>query len=118
MVNKGNTFSHITVSTDDEDDVVIQAGIREEPVSADVSSDQETCAPGQNEPAPSVGSGSVADDDSTEEATPASHTREESYHETRLEDLKDIPMPVIQKVIILIAVVSIIGVVVYYNFMR
>lgn len=117
MVNNGNTFSHITVSTDDEDDIVIQAGIREDSTMAGDSSEPGAHVSDRGKPETTVDSEEAVRDGSTEAATRASRARDEPYHETRLEDLKGTPMPMIQKAIIAVAVVFVVGVVVYYSFL-
>ncbi|MBC2890580.1 SURF2 Surfeit locus protein 2 [Gordonibacter massiliensis (ex Traore et al. 2017)] len=112
-------FSHITVSDDDEDDLVIEAGVRtasepsaSEPPEAVVEAEAaEQDEPPAEDPAPEPEPEADADDD---EAEP-----EDDYREQRLDDLADTSMPVVQKVILAVALALIVVAVVYYFvFMR
>ncbi len=86
-------FTHITVSTDDDDDVVIQAGIADDPAEA----------PAVPEPAP----------------TPAPAPRpDDGYRETTLEDIQSAPMSSTQKVVIVVALLGIIAFAAWYFLAR
>ncbi len=111
-------FSHITVSDDDEDDLVIEAGVRtasepsaSEPPEAVVEAEAaEQDEPPAEDPAPEPEPEADAGDD---EAEP------DDYREQRLDDLADTSMPVVQKVILAVALALIVVAVVYYFvFMR
>lgn len=107
-------FSHITVTPDDEDEFVIQAGTRTGSPSCDVAPEPsavpdealaheapepEVPAPASDEPAPRASS-------------------DDKYHQTTLEDLETTPMSTTQKVVIAAAVLLIAGFVAYYLFLR
>lgn len=115
-------FSHITVSTDDDDDVVIQAGIAEGAF---------------EEPAEEAGERAVEADDPAEEelpeseceATPAAaelgagETRraaadDDGYRETTLDDIEGAKMSTTQKAVIVVALLGIIAFAAWYLFAR
>lgn len=125
-------FSHITVHSDDDDEVVIQAGARpnarhdeqspaqsenSQPVAAPEPLEpqeqthpvksQEQSRPADPQPAPKVAGAPVK--------KPA---KKGSYQQTTAEDLETGPMPTAQKVVIVMAVLFIVGFLVYYNFLR
>ena len=85
-------FSHITVTPDDEDDVVIQAGARP----------ARTAAP-TPVPAP---------------APTAPSAEDEGYQGTTLDDLEAAPMPIAQKIVLALGAVAVIAVVAWYLFLR
>lgn len=108
-------FSHITVTPDDEDDVVIQAGARPaRPVA----------------PVPAAASAPVAQpvdveaseqaDDEAPEHDPVEDApgEEMGYQETTLDDLKAAPMPVAQKIVLALGAVGVIAAVAWYLFLR
>ena len=109
-------FSHITVTPDDEDDVVIEAGARpsrsatpaapraEEPVAAPVEAPKAPAAP----EAPAR---AEADD------APKKRAKDADYQETTIDDLKAAPMPLAQKIVLALAAVGVIAIAVYF-FMR
>ena len=90
MVAGEPKFSHITVTPDDEDDVVIQAGAR-------------PTRPA--DPAP---------------ASPCEEEKagNEGYRETTMDDLKAAPMPLAQKVVLALAAVGVVAIVAWYLFLR
>lgn len=102
-------FSHITVTSDDEDEFVIQAGARTGSPSRDAAPEPSTVPDEALEretpaPAPSEPSSRASSDD--------------EYHQTTLEDLETTPMSTTQKVVIVAALLLIAGFVVYYLFLR
>ena len=102
-------FSHITVSTDDDDDVVIQAGARavSRPAAPELAPEPD-CAPDAEEPA----SGNPSASRSDEEA----RSLEDDSREQRLEDLAGAPMPKAQKAVLATALLLIVGFAAYYYF--
>ena len=118
------TFSHITVSADDEDDVVIHAGARTTSHSADSAFDavepasvKTTVHPftdddGNDEP------DEVLVDAPIDEEEPRVAQGDEAFRETRLDDLEAAPMSSLQKGILIAALLLIAGFAVYYIFMR
>lgn len=130
-------FAHISVSSDDEDDFVIQAGA---PAAAfevrgdgedDAGSDR-TSAASAEVPAASAesgrGSGAVRDSASVCAGGEFAETRSSSqgsagssdraYRETTLEDLESAPMSTMQKGVIIAAVLAIVAFVVWYVVLR
>ena len=105
-------YSFITVETDDDDDVVIQAGA---PVAearpATVSAPAPVVAPAPEpvaEPAP-------APAPVVEPAPVARQAKKgkDAYRETTLEDLESAPMGTMQKVIIAVAILAVVAFAVY-----
>lgn len=110
-------FSHITVSTDDDDDVVIQAGIAdsafeeltdaesgEGPADAGISDGEEAVAESET---------STADELPVAEKPRRSAT-DDGYRETTLDDIEGSPMPTTQKAVIVVALLGIIAFVAWY----
>lgn len=129
-------FTHITVSTDD-DDVVIQAGIADAPEASGVPAepDEDLTAAGEetveeevvDDPGEPVAPAAVADDGSAEaegsaeaDGSPAAVAArpDDGYHETTLQDLQDAKMSSTQKVVIVVALLGIIAFVAWYLFAR
>ena len=106
-------FSHITVTPDDEDDVVIQAGARP----------ARTAAP-TPVPAPAPTAPSAEPDDAASGEPEAVEEREEpsaedeGYQGTTLDDLEAAPMPIAQKIVLALGAVAVIAVVAWYLFLR
>lgn len=134
MAQQTNGFSHITVHTDD-DEVVIQAGIRpaeQEGCEADKGSAEEAVAtpvaagtpirtpePAETAAGPAAAPASDPQPRTDRNAQKtASKPKKKAYRETTAEDLDVGPMPVAQKVVIAVAVLLIVGFLVYYNFLR
>lgn len=113
-------FSHITVSADDEDDVVIQAGARTEPSGAapePATADEEPEAPAAEPDDPMPAEGAAAEDASDAGGSDdARSEREDPYREQQLEDLASTPMPAAQKAVLAVALLLIVGFAVYYFF--
>ncbi|WP_087193351.1 hypothetical protein [Gordonibacter sp. An230] len=94
-------FSHITVTPDDEDDVVIRAG------APDTShSDDDGAGDVPADDAPAVRPVRPA----SEKGAPSS---DEAFRETTIEDLEPPPMPTMQKAVIAVAVVLFVVAVAY-----
>ena len=124
-------FKHISVSTADEDDEVIVAGMtRPEPARAGASPAPvpESSLELQPEPEPQSepdpkseqerGS-SAASVQSGKRVDGAGRADSDGYRQTTLDDLKGEPMSLTQKVVIIAAIICIIGAIVYYCvFMR
>ena len=106
--------SHITVTPDDEDDVVIQAGARPtRPADpAPASPCEEEPAP---EPEPAAANGASTDEDARPKREKAVN---EGYRETTMDDLKAAPMPLAQKVVLALAAVGVVAIVAWYLFLR
>lgn len=119
-MSQGEGFKHITVTAADEDDVVIVAGAPEAvPEEPEPASDHEPePAPEPEKPKATQDAARKASQDAKRKA--AQKPKPESgYRETTLEDLQGKPMPLIQKVVIVAAIVCIIGAVIYcVAFMR
>ena len=124
-------FSHITLTSDEDDDIVIEAGLRSEPEVGEpegVASDAEAFADAISEEAEEESVGFTDDTlleeeyESSQESERTEHpTKQKSggYIETTLEDLKGASMPFVQKVVIACALVFLIVAVLYYFlFMR
>ncbi len=110
-------FSHITVGTDDDDDVVIQAGIAEaapEPAASEAGKAGE--APLEFEPEPADEPDSTA---AAEPETPRKRpARDDGYRETTLSDIEGLKMSTTQKAVIVVALVGIAAFVAWYLFAR
>ena len=105
-------FSRITV-TDDEDDVVIHAGVRtqSEPEAAPVDAPSQDAESEEDPDATREGASSAAGP----ETAPAA---ERAYRETTSEDLEADPMSLTQKAVIVLAALGVVVLVVYFTFMR
>lgn len=128
-VSGNKTFSHITVSSDEEEDFVIEAGVRaatcfDEPCACDdaggsVCDDEDEGVRGDE-------GGNVCDDtfddephddarlDASSSQAAVKGGKEGLYRETTMEDLESAPMSSMQKVIIAVALLFIVVAVVYY----
>ena len=138
-------FSHISVSSDDDDEIVIEAGLRHEvgakesTLSAESAQDAEESAQDAEELAQDTEelaqeaeeyfaeeSNSIAeheldveplhDTEPTSPTNPAKSQRMDDYVPTTLEDLENSSMSGMQKAIIAIALVGIVAALVYYFF--
>lgn len=114
-------FSHITVNADDDDDVVIQAGIVEDGVEA-------ACEPEPDpepEPAaePAIEPEPEPDPEPAPQAAPAvpkpaRPAADDGYRATTLADIEGSSMSRTQKAVIVVAVLAIVAFVLWYNFAR
>lgn len=118
-------YQHITVEPHAEEDVVIQAGIARPSVQSSCTSDG--CLPDASEPYSeediatrvdlhSDGDGADADADDAPAARTPRTEREPStgYRATTLADLERQPMPRMQKAIIGVALIVLVGAVLYF----
>lgn len=112
------TFSHITVSADDEDDFVIQAGAHptQPQHSSHLVADEAGCEPTPVHEAPVLDA--ATDDFSAIEAGKPSPVDKNAYEETTLEDLKGSSMPAAQKAVLAAALLLVVAFIVYYLFLR
>lgn len=107
-------FSHITVSADEDDDIVIQAGIVEAPAdepetvsSADAASEAVKTE--------EVVEASTVETVPVAEETPAAPPRvDDGYRETTLEDIESSKMNSVQKAVIVVALLGIVAFVVWF----
>lgn len=104
-------FSHITVTPDDEDDVVIQAGARPARTAAP------TPVPAPAPTAPSADDAASGEPEAVEEREEPS-AEDEGYQGTTLDDLEAAPMPIAQKIVLALGAVAVIAVVAWYLFLR
>lgn len=119
-------FSHITVTADDDDDVVIQAGAVDAAGDAEAEVDKTVVEDADG--APEAFAEGVVESDSAPdapeaadaEAHPASQARanDAGYHETTLDDLESTKMSTTQKVIIVLAVLGVIAFAAWYLLAR
>lgn len=122
------TFSHSTVSAEDEDDFVIQAGARSDAKPAtgkvdtgNLSPEKPVVVDGEHRGSSEVESDSKARRAATsapESERGASATPPDSYRETNLDDLKNTSMPTMQKIVLGAALLLVLGFIVYYIFLR
>ena len=132
MTGDAQKFSHISVASDDEDDVVIEAGA---PRSRSYGEGESTSQPARDEAAGSAAATEAAEADGGEgssepplrastsaperaakadkPATASASTRK-GYEETTLEDLESTKMSGMQKGIIAVALIGIAAFIVYY----
>lgn len=109
-------FSHITVTADDDDDVVIQAGVVEEPARRGAVEEAPLEEP-VDEPGAEEADDAVAEavEEAAVEKEGAGETADAvSYHETTLDDLEATKMSTTQKVIIVVAVLGIVAFAAWY----
>lgn len=109
-------FSHITVTDDEDDDVVIHAGAR--PVAAGGAARNEAPAPAPEDPRDADPAAARAGEQAAPADPPSSSKAGKEYRETTAEDLEAGPMSLMQKVIIVVAVLLVIAFAVYYMFLR
>lgn len=120
-------FSRITVTDDEEDDVVIHAGMRPAPTSPssssgvapiDDGSDGESKTQADQQQNREKAPASAKSETPRSDASPNSPKADKSYHETTAEDLKATPMSLTQKIVIVLAALLIIAFIAYVMFMR
>ena len=132
MTGDAQKFSHISVASDDEDDVVIEAGAPRfrsygEGESAAQLAGDEAAASAANKTSVVDGGEGFADRASTgaapaervstpapERAAKADKPARKGYEETTLADLEDAKMSGMQKGIIAVALIGIVAFIVYY----
>ena len=132
MTGDAQKFSHISVASDDEDDVVIEAGAPRsrsygEGESASQPSGDEAAASEVATEAAEAGGGEGSSEPSPQACAPASEraakagkpakasaSARKGYEETTLEDLESTKMSSMQKGIIAVALIGIVAFIVYY----
>ena len=132
MTGDAQKFSHISVASDDEDDVVIEAGAPRsrsygEGESASQPSGDEAAASEVATGAAEAGGGEGSSEPSPQACAPASEraakagkpakasaSTRKGYEETTLEDLESTKMSSMQKGIIAVALIGIVAFIVYY----
>ena len=103
-------FSHITVTADEDEDIVIQAGVVDEPSAKEPSVSAPT-----PEAAPAADGGAEAADIAPEPpARPRPAAPDDGYRETTLEDIESAKMSGTQKAVILVAMLGIAAFVLWY----
>lgn len=119
-------FSHITVSTDDEDDLVIQAGARAAsrpvPAASEPSPAEAPSATVPVEAAAPATSEQVADGASEAEQGDAREAKVDDVvpasgataRENELKDLESTPMSPVQKAVLAVALLFVVGFAIYY----
>lgn len=123
-------FAHISVSSDDEDDFVIHAGVRAGQSSASArpapdpaseraggrsGANEEPCAKG---PEPEASQLREPDGCPAGKEPAASRVQKDGYRETTLEDLEGGSMSSLQKGVIIAAIVGILAFVLWYVVLR
>ncbi len=132
MVSSKRGFSHISVSADDEDDLVIEAGAPEPSAGAGSAAPEPDRMPRPAAEAadggrqPAAGEGGAAADASEALApsaaepppSPAESARQYDggAHRTSLEDLQDSKMGAVQKTVIALAAIGLVAFAIYYLF--
>lgn len=126
MTGDAQKFSHISVASDDEDDVVIEAGA---PRSRSYGEGESVSQPARDEaPARAAATEATAVDGgegsseppsrastpAPERAAKADKPARKGYEETTLEDLEGTKMSGMQKGIIVVALIGIVAFIVYY----
>lgn len=122
MVSESKGFSRISVSPEEEDDLVIQAGSyggvadgRASAPGAEPEPEPETEPEAEPEPEPEAEPGPEAERASAREPQPAPRRAAgEARPVNTLEDLQGTKMSAVQKVVVAAAVVAVIGFAVYY----
>lgn len=114
-------FSHITVTADDDDDVVVQAG------AVEVGTPDEAEVP-DADPLPAVPAAEPTSESPLEsdlkpepDPKPEPEVRTASgddYHETTLEDLQGAKMSTTQKAVIVVALLGVVAFAIWYLFGR
>lgn len=107
-------FSHITVSADEDDDIVIQAGIVETP-----ADEPEAASPADEAPEPakveeSVEASVVENIPTAKEAPATGPQVDDGYRETTLEDIESSKMTSVQKAVIVVALLGIVAFAVWF----
>lgn len=121
MAVDDSRFSHITVTADDEDDVVIEAGARTSrpvvPVPSPAQGPVE-CEAALEAHEERVGEFEAATEPVAEEGVPSHKKKDEGFRETTMDDLKSEPMPFAQKIVIAFAAIGVLAIVAWCLFMR
>lgn len=126
MASSNKGFSHISVSAEEEDDVVIQAGAYQvdEAQNAVSAADLGTAPNADAQPeveeravsAATAAASSAASSDSVSEVRKQGAPKASGYQKTTLEDLENSKMSTRQKVIVVVAIIAVIAFAIYYLF--
>ena len=114
MTGEAQKFSHISVASDDEDDVVIEAGA---PRFRSYGEGESAAQPAGDEAAASAANKTPAPERAAKADKPArkaSAPARKGYEETTLADLEGTKMSGMQKGIIAVALIGIVAFIVYY----
>lgn len=107
-------FSHITVSADEDDDIVIQAGIVEAPADEPEAVSSADAAPEAVKTEEVVEASTAEAVPVAEEAPAAPPRADDGYRETTLEDIESSKMNSVQKAVIVVALLGIVAFVVWF----
>lgn len=122
MVSEDAKYSHISVSSDDEDEVVIHAGIRgdDKPVAGSRPGEEQVDGDGLIPDSEGATERSTSGENAAGEEVSAARESHpaDSYRETTEEDLDQTSMSTMQKAIIAVALLAIVGFAIYYSFLR
>ena len=102
-------FSHITVTADEDEDIVIQAGVVDEPSAKEPSVSAPTP---EAAPAADVAAAAEVAPEPPARSRPAAP--DDGYRETTLEDIESAKMSGTQKAVILVAMLGIAAFVLWY----
>lgn len=112
-------YPSITVSDEDDDDVVIRAGARSTHGGRVAVPDETEDVTVEDDVGPRVVEAERREGESAEEESGGSdESGRDRYRETTEEDIRSSSMPTMQKVIIVVALCLIVGFAIYYNFLR
>ena len=114
-VSEEKKFSHIAVTSDDDDDFVIEAGTPTVQPAANSAAESDRAGVA-SAAAPMRPVQQSAPEPSADATARQQRPREErgTYHETTLEDIESSKMPAAQKAVIALAVVGILAFVAWY----
>lgn len=109
-------FSHITVTADEDEDIVIQAGVVDEPSAKEpsVSAPTPEAAPAADGGAEAAEVAPAADIAPEPPARSRPAAPDDGYRETTLEDIESAKMSGTQKAVILVAMLGIAAFVLWY----
>ena len=117
MAVDDSKFSHITVTADDEDDLVIEAGARtSRPVEPAQERLERKLVAEQGEARVPVSD--AVEERAAEDSAAARKKKDEGFRETTMDDLKSDPMPFAQKIVLAFAAIGVLAIVAWCLFMR
>lgn len=111
---KEREFSHITISADEDDDIVIQAGIVETPANEPEAVSSADATPEAVKAEEVVEASTVETVPVAEEAPAAPPRVDDGYRETTLEDIESSKMNSVQKAVIVVALLGIVAFMVWF----
>lgn len=117
MAVDDSKFSHITVTADDEDDVVIEAGARTSRP-AEPAQERLERSPAVEPDEARIPVSDAAKGKKAEGAASAHKKEDEGFRETTIDDLKSEPMPFAQKIVLAFAAIGVLAIVAWCLFMR